>query len=466
MVFSSLEFIFIFLPLFLAAYYLVSPKIKNFCVFAFSLVFYAYGTIENPLYVVLILFSILINYWVGRAIEEKSNDRRALFLIGLIYNFGWLFVFKYADFFAENLNFILARFPGNRRLPYANLILPIGISFYTFQEVSYLADVYRGKIKAERSLLRMGMYILMFPQLIAGPIVRYEDIQKELVSRQHTVRAFLNGGKLFIIGLGMKVLLANQIGRLWSDIQTIGYESISVPLAWMVIIAFSMQLYFDFYGYSLMAIGLGEMMGFHLPVNFAHPYLSLSMTEFWRRWHITLGNWFKEYVYIPLGGSRRGVGRTFFNLFVVWLLTGFWHGASWNFILWGLFLYFLIVLEKSGLSNVLNRFPAIGHGYMALMIPLSWMIFAITDCGQLAVYAGRLIGIGGEAVYALDYIKYGKIYGVLLGIGLLCCTDLPAKLYRKIQNRWMIIPVLIGIFALSVFLLYKGLDDPFLYFRF
>ena len=466
MVFSSLEFIFIFLPLFLAAYYLVSPKIKNFCVFAFSLVFYTYGTIENPLYAVFMLLSVFVNYLLGRAIAQRGKYRKAFFLTGLLYNFSWLFVFKYAGFFAENINRLLELIPQGPRLPCAELVLPIGISFYTFQEVSYLADVYRKKIKAERSFLRLGMYITMFPQLVAGPIVRYEDIQGELALRHHTVRTFLNGVKYFVVGLGMKVLLANQIGRLWSDVQAIGYESISVPLAWMGIIAFSMQLYFDFYGYSLMAIGLGKMIGFHLPQNFKQPYLSLSMTEFWRRWHITLGVWFKEYVYIPLGGNRKGGGRTFFNLFVVWLLTGFWHGASWNFVLWGLFLYLLIVVEKLGLSKVLNRFPAVGHGYMALMIPLSWLIFAITDCGQLAVYAGRLIGIGGEGVYALDYIKYGKIYGVLLAAGLLCCTALPAKIYRKIQNHWVIVPVLAAVFALSVFLLNKGLYDPFLYFRF
>lgn len=466
MVFSSLEFIFIFLPLFLLAYYLVSPKIKNLCLFAFSLVFYAYGTIENPFYVVLMVLSVCINFLLARAMERKKNGRQGLFVIGLLYNFGWLFVFKYADFFAENLNAVFALFSQKFRLPYVNLVLPIGISFYTFQAVSYLADVYWQKIQAERSLLRLGTYILLFPQLIAGPIVRYEDVEKELILQHHTVRGFLEGVKLFVVGLGMKVLLANQLGRLWGDIQAIGYESISVPLAWMGIFAFSMQLYFDFYGYSLMAIGLGEMIGFHLPENFNNPYLSLSVTEFWRRWHITLGNWFREYVYIPLGGNRKGRGRMFFNLFVVWLLTGFWHGASWNFLLWGLFLYLLIVLERLGMEKVLRRYPILGHGYIALVIPLSWLIFAVTDGEQLFIYAGRLFGIGGQAIYALDYIKYGELYGAFLLIGLFCCTDVPAKIYRKIKNRWVIIPVLAAVFSLSVFWLHKGLEDPFLYFRF
>lgn len=468
MVFSSLTFIFIFLPLFLLSYYLSTQKIKNFCVLIFSLAFYAYGAIEQPFYILLIILSIIINYLLGLCIDKYSKYRKVFFLSGLFYNFGYLFVFKYTDFFAENINRILNLLAPETafQLPLANLILPIGISFYTFQAASYLIDIYQKRMTPEKSLLKVAIYILLFPQLIAGPIVRYPDIAKELNERKHTINTFLTGIKLFIIGLGLKVILANQIGNLWRDIQAIGYESISVPLAWMGIIAFSMQIYFDFFGYSLMAMGLGQMIGFHLPKNFDTPYISLSMTEFWRRWHITLGNWFKEYVYIPLGGNRKGTVRTFFNLLVVWLLTGFWHGASWNFVLWGLFLYLLIAGEKIGLGKILYRFPVFGHLYMLLMIPLSWLLFAVGNLDQLAIYAGRLFNIGGEYIYALDYIKYGKTYGVLLIIGFICCTRIPVKIYNKIQNHYIMIPILAGIFALSVFCLYKGFNDPFLYFRF
>ena len=304
----------------------------------------------------------------------------------------------------------------------------------------------------------------MFPQLIAGPIVKYRDIKAEMRRRKTYFENFDQGLRIFTLGLGMKVLLANRIGSLWSDIQAVGFESISVPVAWMGIFAFSFQLYFDFYGYSMMAIGLGRIMGFTIPQNFDHPYESLSMTEFWRRWHMTLGSWFREYVYIPLGGNRVSMPRVYFNLLVVWLLTGFWHGAGWNFLLWGLVLFAIIAIEKAGLKKVLDKVKALGHVYMLFLIPLTWMIFAITDMHDLGVYAGRLIGISaseGGTVFAGDFT-----YGGLMAICAVLSVSGPAKLFNKIKDNVLGSLILFAIFWGSIYCLYIGLNDPFLYFRF
>ena len=374
MVFSSIEFIFIFLPIFFLVYYLLPFRGKNLWLFIASLAFYSYGVLDEPRYILLLIISIVLNYFFGLAIS-RSEQRKSLWLAaGLAYNFAWLFLFKYSDFIFANINAFFGRFFPDLgfELPLANWILPIGISFYTFQICSYIIDVYKQKVPAEKSVLDLGVYICMFPQLIAGPIVTYSSVAKQLHKRKHTLALAESGLKEFIIGLGLKVLLANQIANLWNNAANIGYESISTPLAWMSIFAYTFQIYFDFYGYSLMAIGLGRMMGFKLPKNFDYPYISTSMTEFWRRWHITLGSWFREYVYIPLGGNRKGTARTIFNLFVVWLLTGIWHGASWNFVLWGLVLFFFIFIEKLCLKKYLDRYRWLGHLYMLLLIPLSW----------------------------------------------------------------------------------------------
>lgn len=467
MVFSSFEFLLWFLPFFLAIYYLTPKKYRNLCLFLFSLIFYAYGAINQPEYILLILLSIAVNYVLGLLIERSRSHSRLWLIIGLIYNFGVLALFKYLDFFIENINKMLGLFPGSSEaLPLTNLILPIGISFYTFQIVSYLIDVYRKNVPAETNFINLGTYIIMFPQLIAGPIVKFSDIRKRLHNRSFHKKMFLDGIKIFIIGLGLKVLLANRIGSLWQDINSIGYDSISVPLAWMGIAAYSFQIYFDFWGYSLMAIGLGKMIGFSLPVNFNNPYTACSMTDFWRRWHITLGTWFKEYVYIPLGGNRNGKFKTYRNLLIVWFLTGFWHGADWNFILWGLLLFAIISIEKMGLGRILEKNPFIGHLYMLLLIPLSWLVFAVSDLSALTAYFGRLIGIGGTNIYAGDFIKYGKTYGILLIIALVFSTAVPQKIYRKIKDTVLIIPILAAIVAGTIYCLYMGLNDPFLYFRF
>ena len=318
--------------------------------------------------------------------------------------------------------------------------------------------------------MNFAMYISMFPQLIAGPIVTYSSIKKEISRRSHSMRAVEEGLKTFTIGLGLKVLLANRLGGLWNEAGTVGYESISTPFAWLAITAFSLQIYFDFYGYSLMAKGLGRIMGFTIPENFHDPYLSLSMTEFWRRWHMTLGSWFRDYVYIPLGGSRKGKLMTFRNMLAVWALTGFWHGASWNFILWGLLMFALISVEKLGLIRILERVPALGHLYMAFAISVSWVLFAVTDLSQMAVYFTRLFPFlpqsEGMAYFAGDYLKYGRLYGLSLAAGLVFATGLPMKLYRRFKNSPAAAVVLLAVFWGCVYCMKMGMDDPFLYFRF
>lgn len=422
MVFSSIAFIMYFMPVFFLVYYILPASYKN-----------------------------------------------AWLLVGIVYDLGWLILFKYLGFLIENLNALFGAMHVKVQLETWNLILPIGISFYTFQIISYLVDVYRRETKAEKSLISLGTYLCMFPQLIAGPIVNYHLIQEQLHKRKHSMVKVESGLKVFALGLAYKVLLANRVGHLWTEVTAIGYESISTPLAWMSIVAYSLQLYFDFYGYSLMAIGLGRMMGFDFPQNFNNPYMAVSMTDFWRRWHMTLGGWFREYVYIPLGGNRGGFAKTVRNMFVVWLLTGLWHGASWNFVLWGLLLFVLLFVEKAGLGKVLERHKALGHIYMILWIPLSWLVFVITDLSQLGIYLQKLFpffGSTGTVLFQGDYLKYGKTYGIYLVLGILFATGVQEKLLKKNKNRLWVILLLLALFWASVYCMYLGMDDPFLYFRF
>lgn len=395
--------------------------------------------------------------------------RKRWLVCGIIYNLSWLILFKYSAFIAQNVNLLLGRAGISLHLPVFAPVLPVGISFYTFQAVSYLVDVYRKTVPYERSMVGFGMYISMFPQLIAGPIVTYSSMRAQIGRRKVTFRAIEDGLREFTIGLGFKVLLANRVGGLWTEVQTIGYESISTPLAWLGLLAFSLQIYFDFCGYSLMAKGLGTMMGFKLPNNFNHPYMSLSMTEFWRRWHITLGSWFREYVYIPLGGNRRGALLTFRNLLAVWLLTGFWHGASWNFIIWGLLLFLIMSIERLGLLRVLERRRVIGHLYMMLTIPLTWLVFAVTDVRQILLYFQRLFPFLMKQslfYFSGDYLKYGKLYAVSIAAGLLFMTDFPYRIYNRHKYSLVTAVVLLAVFWACVYCIRIGMDDPFLYFRF
>lgn len=471
MVFSSLTFLFAFLPIFLILYYCSPAKYRNGLLFTGSLVFYGIG---EPLYLCLIICSVLVNLGIGLFIDrsERLSGKRLWLITGLLYNFGLLFFFKYTNFFLENINGVLRLCHSSTQLKLLELTLPLGISFYTFQIVSYIVDVYRGKVKADHSVISLGAYLCMFPQLIAGPIVVYSDIRRELHERTITIHNLDDGLKTFILGLGFKVLLANRVGTLWNEVCTIGFESISTPLAWLGSLAYSMQLYFDFCGYSLMAIGLGKMLGFTIPENFHHPYLSRSVTDFWRRWHITLGAWFREYVYIPLGGNRKGRIRTIVNLGIVWLLTGFWHGAAWNFILWGVFIFLLEILEKNLLLPVLNHKSIaahiFSHIYMILYILVSWTIFAISDFNQLAMYLARMFPFFGmgHTLNSYDFVKYLTDYGVLLICCILFCTAGPENLYHRFKNKLGGIAIALIIFWYSVYYLAIGMNNPFLYFRF
>lgn len=471
MVFSSIAFIMYFMPVFFLVYYILPASYKNAWLFLASLGFYYYGVRGNPGYLLLMIMSVVVNFVAGKLIaaQKTKRARKAWLVVGVVYDLGWLILFKYLGFLIENLNALFGAMHVKVQLETWNLILPIGISFYTFQIISYLVDVYRRETKAEKSLISLGTYLCMFPQLIAGPIVNYHLIQEQLHKRKHSMEKVESGLKVFALGLAYKVLLANRVGHLWTEVTAIGYESISTPLAWMSIVAYSLQLYFDFYGYSLMAIGLGRMMGFDFPQNFNNPYMAVSMTDFWRRWHMTLGGWFREYVYIPLGGNRGGFAKTVRNMFVVWLLTGLWHGASWNFVLWGLLLFVLLFVEKAGLGKVLERHKALGHIYMILWIPLSWLVFVITDLSQIGIYLQKLFPFFGNARTVLfqgDYLKYGKTYGIYLVLGILFATGVQEKLLKKNKNRLWVILLLLALFWASVYCMYLGMDDPFLYFRF
>ena len=422
------------------------------------------GAIKQPQYMILFMVSLIVDWACGVLMERYPKYKKGILVFGILYHLGWLFYYKYAGFVFKELGRVIPGLSVN-----LSPLLPIGISFYTFQGISYIIDVYRGTVKADHSLLRVGTYISMFEQLIAGPIVTYSDVQKEMSHRSIRCKEVLKGMGVFVIGLGLKVLLANQVGGLWTDMATIGYESISTPLAWMGIIAFTFQIYFDFFGYSLMAVGLGKMMGFAIPKNFDHPYTSLTMTEFWRRWHITLGSWFREYVYISVGGNRKGTWKTIRNLLLVWALTGIWHGAGYNFLLWGLSIFVLIILEKYLIGNFLNKHPFVGHVYMIVLIPLSWLLFVVEDMQQLAVYFTRLFPFFGESMWGLeelDYLRHLGMYWPFLLAGVVFSMKWPYRLLQRIKSKVLICFILLVIFGASVYCMYKGFNDPFLYFRF
>ena len=374
MVFSSNEFLFFYLPLSLILYFLVPSKYRNLALFWVSLVFYGW---EKPIYLLIMLFVIVVNYVFGHLINRYSDNKdkkKQMLILGVAINLAILGFFKYADFLLENLS----RIPFLSFIEPIGIALPIGISFYTFQSMSYIIDVYRGESTVQKKFVNFGAYVAMFPQLIAGPIVRYSSVDRELNERRCTITESADGARRFVIGLAKKVLLADAAGALWESIVAIPREQTSVALLWLGIILYSFQIYFDFSGYSDMGIGLGKMLGFHFPENFNYPYISKSITEFWRRWHITLSSWFKEYVYIPLGGNRLGEGRLVLNLLAVWLLTGLWHGASWNFVIWGLYYFVLLVIEKLFLGKYLKKLPsALSHIYSIVFIVLGWLISPI-----------------------------------------------------------------------------------------
>ena len=458
MVFSSILFLFRFLPAAMLLYYITPRRAKNLMLMLVSLFFYSWG---EPKYFPIMIISVVLDYSMGRIIEAHRGNRtvcRLALLGSLVGNLGMLMFFKYTDFFIGNFNnwFGLS-------IPLLKLTLPLGISFYTFQTLSYTIGVYRGDFPAERNIIDFGAFVVLFPQLIAGPIVKYADISHELKHRTINLARITEGVKIFTFGLAKKVLIANNLGAFWQEVQQLGFSNLSTPLAWLGILAFAFQIYFDFSGYSQMAIGLGKMLGFEFPQNFNFPYISKSITEFWRRWHMTLGSWFREFLYIPLGGNRVGPVRLYFNLFVVWFVTGFWHGADWNFILWGLYFFVLLCLEKAFLKKWLDRHPVVATVYALFFILMGWVLFAITDLGQMGVFFSRLF-VPSAGVGALYYLRNYALVFLIAGV---CSTPLIEKLYRQIQRvKWLDIAVILLLFLLSVAYLVDGTYNPFLYFRF
>lgn len=464
MVFSSIEFLLCFLPLFLLLYGVTPYRMKNAVLLMGSLIFYAYG---EPEYLWLLIASVAVNFFLGlhlaRGARLKGKDkkqrkrkleykRKILLALSVAANIGVLAVFKTGI--------------GVRGLP-------VGISFYTFRILSYLIDVYRGEETKETSFLRLATYITMFPQLLSGPIAGYGEVRGALYEREFSAKNIQAGLEIFTVGLVFKVLLADRLGLLWREVQITGFESISTPLAWIAAIAYSMKLYFDFYGYSLMAVGLGQMLGFSLPSNFKNPYMASSVRIFYRRWHITLGQWFCRYVYVPLGGNRKGEWRTVFNLLCVWLLTALWHGSTLNFLLWGLMLWALIVMERQldrlGVGKLFSRgiLKALPHLYLWLVIPVSWMCFAITDLPQLRIYLGRMFGVvEGIRVSTGDWRKALMNYGVLFAAGAFACTPVLQRLFQKFKDRLPGMLLLIVLFWLCVWRLRIEGQNPFMYLSF
>ena len=467
MVFSSLYFLFLYLPIVLFLYYITPLKWRNLLLLLVNLVFYAWG---EPVYILIMFLSIGIDYTHGMLVEKykrRGNDRGARWAVAssVIFNLALLFFFKYWDFVAGSLQAI-----GFSFMPKLGLSLPIGISFYTFQTMSYTIDVYRDDAKVQRSLVNFGTFVTLFPQLIAGPIIKYKDLGDQIDHRTHSPEQFASGVQIFVVGLAKKVLLANNIGKLWDTILALPAGELTTAGAWLGVAAFAFQLYFDFSGYSDMAVGLGRMLGFEFMRNFNYPYIAKSVTEFWRRWHISLGTWFREYLYIPLGGNRVSKPRLFFNLLVVWAATGIWHGASWNFLIWGLYFAVLLILEKAFLGKLLQKLPAaLQHLYTLFLVLVSWAIFALEDFSQLGAYLKVMFGMGGVPLTNSDFGYYLTSYLPILCLAAVASTPLGATLYRKAPKKAAqavgALLILAGLTVCTAYLV-DGTYNPFLYFRF
>lgn len=468
MVFSSIIFIFTFLPITLILYYISPRKIKNITLLIASLIFYAWG---EPKYIFLMILTIIFDYFAALLINKNSNNRRKsrqIFIFTIIINIAILGFFKYFGFIVDNINSLFST-----HIEYESLPLPVGISFYTFQTLSYIVDVYMKKVNVQKNFINFSLYITMFPQLVAGPIVQYSDINKQLENRNENIDKFGEGVERFIEGLGKKVLLANNIGMVWTSISSMNIANISVISSWIGIAAYTFQIYFDFSGYSDMAIGLGKMFGFNFIENFNYPYISKSVTEFWRRWHISLGSWFRNYIYIPLGGNRIGISKQCRNIFIVWILTGLWHGASWNFIAWGLYYGFFVLIEKIFMKNLLEKLPvAIRRIYTMIIVMVGWVLFSMNTLDESIQYIKVMFGISsnkfidGTSVY---YIYTNILIFIIL---ILCSTPIIKKIFNRIKERYnskgLIIALLIQIIILllSVAYLVNATYNPFLYFRF
>ena len=457
MLFSSISFLYYFLPCVLVLYLLVPRHFKNVILLITSLFFYAWG---EPRLVLLMLVTIAIGYVLGILIEKDAEHKKLYLILAIVSFLGALAYFKYANFFVDNFNQVTGL-----SIPLVRVALPIGISFYTFQILSYNIDVYRGEVKAQRNPINLAAYITMFPQLIAGPIVRYKDVAVQLESREHNISKVADGIRRFVFGLSKKILIANVLGEMCEGFRL--SDDKSVLFYWMYAMAFSLHIYFDFSGYSDMAIGLGKIFGFDFLENFNYPYISKSITEFWRRWHISLGNWFRDYVYIPLGGSRVKRGRHLFNILVVWMLTGFWHGAAWNFIIWGLYFAVLLVIEKTFLLKYLERTKVLSHIYVLFAVVVSFVIFNASSITQVMADIGGMFGRGdlplvsGEALY---YLKSYAAIGILAIVG---ATPLPKKIVSKWKGLQYAEPVVLLVLLIMITAyLVDGSFNPFLYFRF
>lgn len=466
MVFSSIFFIFYFLIIIIGIYFCVPREWRNFVLLIGSLIFYAWG---EPVYVLLMIFSILFNYIFTLIMDKRSGIlKKIIFTSIIIFNLFLLGFFKYYGFLIENINSIFSL-----SLSYRQLTLPIGISFYTFQILSYVIDVYLKKVNVQKNIINFALYVSLFPQLIAGPILKYKDVEKQLQTRKESLYKFGVGTERFIFGLAKKVILANNIGFLWNQVQALDIKEISVLTSWIGIIACSLQVYFDFSGYSDMAIGLGKMFGFDFDENFNYPYNAKSISEFWRRWHISLGGWFREYVYIPLGGNKKGIKRQSFNLLVVWFLTGLWHGASWNFVIWGLYYGFILFLEKMFLIKLLKNMPnVVKHIYTLIFLIIGWVFFAFESLSQGLNYLSIMFGFGGASIVDSRFLYYLSTNMMILIIGVICATPLMKKAYLIVKD-YMIKKLDFGFVFVEIFVLIVSISyivnssyNPFLYFRF
>ena len=469
MLFSSITFLFLFLPIVMAVYYLVPEKMKNPVLLAASIIFYAWG---EPVYVVLMILSILLNYACGMDIALKAeNERKARnsMIFAVTVNVLILGFFKYYGFLLDIVNGIL---PVN--LPYRELALPIGISFFTFQEISYIVDVYRGKAKAQSSLIRFALYIAMFPQLIAGPIVRYEDIEPQLEQRHVSAKKLGQGAFLFIIGLAKKAILANTMGEIFEEISAVSASNLSVLMAWLGCISYAFQIYFDFSGYSDMAIGLGRMFGFEFKKNFDYPYISRSITEFWRRWHISLSSWFREYVYIPLGGNQCTISKNIVNLLIVWALTGMWHGAAWNFIVWGIYYGVILIMEKYVWGAVVDSLPKVVRRiYTMVLILIGWVFFFSPSLGYALRYLFAMVG-GGAGIADSNAFFLLLTHWLFYLLAILGSSAAGSRILKSVIRIWrnsavrtVVTGILFfGMFFISVAFLITDTYQPFLYFRF
>ena len=473
MLFSSLEFLYLFLPLTLLIYFLVPLRWRNPVLLLSSLIFYGWG---EPKYILLMVLTILCDWGIGLLIARSDDEkkRRRWLIVAILLNLGFLAVFKYAGFIVDNLRLI----PPLSHLKPLSLRLPIGISFYTFQALSYVIDVYRRDVRPQRSPVTFGTYVTLFPQLIAGPIVRYCDVEKELSDRTHSVLMTASGARIFLCGLAKKVLLANTVGALWASIRDLPTEELTVVGAWLGLVAYTLQMYFDFSGYSDMAIGLGRIFGFRFPENFYYPFVARTITDYWHRWHITLSTWFREYVYIPLGGNRKGKARTYLNLLLVWLLTGLWHGASWNFVLWGLYFFVFLAIERAGLGKWLEKAPSIvGHLYTLAVVVFSFYIFVFdgslsTLDGTSAIrYLSVMFGKAG-AGFCNAAVRYELRRNALLLIAcILGATPFPRRLWRHLWSKYTameMVTTLLCLLSLGICTMYlvDSSFNPFLYFRF